>query len=454
MSEKLLPETSVYDVPPSSLGVLPWMETVEIPSARSSLSRLFAELDVGGQTERYSFNENAERYFRKLEAASSNYFLAIAGFEEYLVDDLGPAETTVAIAVASDQEGDNIYTTLEQYAGQSVSSDFDIVLFLNKTKAGGDDRQTLAAIELFTKNYPDFPVKTFCHEFSEQMPIGYIKKMLHDTVALHHLRNESEDPVIILGDGDTRRIHPRYIQRILESFNDKSVDIVTGHLDWDHDAFLQFPELHFATRLYQLADYAIHSRDGRKVTPGAATAMRLGSYCEMEGTVDVARGEDVLHGLKIEAIRGDATSIVHPHPEAVLETSARRNVVAFQQGYAPNETWKLRSRAQDAMVRSYTADTNERRESVSLHELEGSMRKLAKRVIDVYDESFEVGLFQEALGELGVDATLKRSSCATITRFDASQALEARRDYMMKKSAADDLTLSTNTAGIPVPMLS
>lgn len=420
-----------YEMPPAARGTLPWMNEVEIAHEKSPLSELFLDVSVETREERLPFRESAELYFRNMRAVSPNYFRDIVAFERSIRSH--PAdipEATLAIAVASDQEGENIYDTLREYAKQSVASEFETVLFLNKTSQGGDNGPTYAALDSFKAAYPEFAVNTFYYEFPQQMPIGFIKKILHDSVAYRHFLNGSADPVMLLGDADTRFVSPRHVEHVLAAFKDETVDIVAGHFDWDQEAFLQFPELHFATRLYQIVNHAIHVSDGHKITPGPATAMRISSYCEMGGTPAVKRGDDILHGLTVEAMRGSADTIVYPHTDAVVQASARRSVAALNQGYAPNETWKLRSLSQDMIIRN-AEKTNIRR--TELRDPELRLRALAKRVIDVYRPDYTDGLFEAALGELGVTATVDRNSDVTLLDFDATDALTKLHRYKDKK---------------------
>lgn len=430
-NDPTLKELSPYMRPSTSRGILPWMKDAYVPLSASSLYKLRSGIEIEQRSERLAFDESAYEYFKEMEHTSSEHLRFITRFEGDITQELSNVpEVSVAITVASDQEGDNLYTTLEQYALQSPSVPFEVILFLNKVKGVGDSTATLNALHLFKKEYPDFPVAAFDYEFSEQMPLGYIKKVLHDTVALRHFRANSQNPTILLSDSDVHRTHPHYTMHMLNALDDTSIDIVAGHLDWDNDAFLRFPELHFTTRLHQLVDHAIYNKAGEMITSGTATAMRLSTYCEIGGTPPVGRGEDVMHGLTIQARRGNAASIVRPHADAIVETSARRTVAALKQGFAPNETWRFRSDENDRAMRlAYKANSLSENDPFG-DGLEERMRLLARRVLGVYSTELHSELFMYAFNELGVSAKIDRTKeGVAIDDFDASAAIAAMQAY-------------------------
>ncbi|HSX06621.1 MAG TPA: hypothetical protein VLG92_02790 [Candidatus Saccharimonadia bacterium] len=400
--------------PPTSLPISPWMDEVTIVPHQTSLARMEQNYqDVEHREGALDFHVEADVYFKDLHDAQPEYYDFISTFEHEMSNrwPVNGRSTTVAIAAASHEEHDKLYSTLEQFARNRVENDHEVVVFLNRPAAIGDmqGQRTFAAMRRFMDDYPDFPVRVFSHIFDHEEPIGKIKRILHDTVALRHHRANSDDPFMVLCDADTIDLSSDFVTEMtLPMKKDLLIDSVAGHLDWDREAFRNHPELHFATRLYQLIDHTLHYRDNRKVTPGAATAIRLSTYCAIKGTVEDSRGEDVALGIAISKMRGGWHTITYPGPDCVLHTSARRSIAALQNGLAPNEKWRMDFRAKQPDIRLAGAKIARNTQFNMLGGLALSerLRFLGLRVIVNYPGGHDPALYENALVDLGVAAKL------------------------------------------------
>lgn len=303
--------------PPTSLPIPKWGHTVCVDTDKTSISKMEDEyqgVTCRGRDEPLNFAKEANRYFGKLRDDRPEYYDLVSGYEKYLRQRWPVANilTTVAIAAASHEENNNLHRTLEVIASNNPEYDYEVVVFLNRPiSTGYPEERIYENIRQFMVNHPDFPLRIFSHTYEKENGIGLIKRTLHDVVALRHMIHcdEGDEPTMVMCDADTVNMSADYIEKMTLPIRSSAIiDAVAGHLDWDHDVLDRYPELHFATRLYQVIDRILHYRGGeRKVTSGATTALRLSAYCATDGTKESDRGEDVLHGISIARMRGGGT---------------------------------------------------------------------------------------------------------------------------------------------------
>lgn len=410
-----------YERPPTALAPPAWMHEVAVEEGSTGIARLARGLGVLPERglEPLEFYQESTIYLDELQLQEPEHFAYLVAYERELAQ-RWPADRpiTVAIAAASHEEGENLKHTLEQYAALPNQDEFEVVVFLNDTDhpLGSQENAkelTQDSLRQFIHEHPDFPVRYFNRSYeSGGATIGSIKKLLHDVVILRHNRAGSKDPILILNDADLISLSSQYVAEMVEPLrNDPALDAVAGHLDWDAANYYRFPELHFATRLYQIINRTLYLRSGDVPTPGASTAVRMSSYCAAGGTARVGRGEDVLLGLSLASIRGSNGSVVHPaSPECILETSSRRDVMALRQGLAPNEKWKMGIDVHDPRVRSHAHKKPVREVSLWEDNLADRMKAIAQKVIDVYQPCPNPELLVKAFGTLGVDACVGRHS--------------------------------------------
>jgi hypothetical protein len=387
------------------------------------------------------FSTEATAYFVNMAINRTPYYDLVARAEADLAKrwPLQDERVTVAIAVASHQEGEVLYDTLLHYANESDVRQFEVLLFLNRPDRDSkgrptNDRRSNTFLRKFMNEYPEVPIRTFTHTFEGSSTIGAIKGMLHDVTALRHLRAGSVDPIMILNDADLKHASQGYIDAMVTPFDqDAATDVVMGHLDWDHADFKQFPQLHVATRLYQMIDRFRRHQAGIKMMAGANTAIRLSTYCAAGGTPHLERGEDIAVGQSVRDLRGGIHTFSEPlTAEGIIQSSLRRSIVAMRQGLGPNEKWKMGFGVHDDTVRdSAKLQQMRNRSSRDQSKLASHIRYLTERVINAYGEDVPVNRYETVLGELGIKAVVSgeagRRSLSKTDMAEAFNTLEAFR---------------------------
>ena len=282
-------------------------------------------------------------------------------------------EIVVTIPVAGHQEADNIYRTLEAYKGQSLSQDkYEFMLYVNhpmfaKNGQPLDATATLAEIDRFKQDNPEMPIRVIYEALPPKLAnIGYARKVMVDTVLERHMRRGgNSELVFVSNDADTLSVHENYLTNMLRKTKEEDVDATLGQLDWDNKAYVNYPEVHVGTRLFQLIDIATRVKDKEiGATSGANTAVRANIYAAVGGYHSIeGAGEDVELGRNIRAARAGTDRLAINFGGVVgsrIETSARRAVHAFMEyDLPPLRQWddEVGFSAHDDAVRSINVDT-------------------------------------------------------------------------------------------------
>ncbi|MBP9738431.1 hypothetical protein KBD20_01955 [Candidatus Saccharibacteria bacterium] len=275
-------------------------------------------------------------------------------------------EISVAIPVAGHQEGDNIYRTLEAYSDQTLdNSKYEIVLFVNHPTHDRDGNvlnadKTLAEIERFKADHPDMNIKVMYEALPRsQARIGLIRKTLTDTILLRKLQSgDKGELAVVSNDADTLDVNPKYLETLLTKLKEnKRSDVVAGQLEWDTSSYVNHPAIHVGTRMFQMFNILLRTREGYPgVTSGANTTLRASILAAVGGYSDLAGGEDTNLGTKIEVAREGSSSPTVVFGGVVasrITTSARRAVLTLlKHNEAPLHQWNFGFSADDDDVRS------------------------------------------------------------------------------------------------------
>lgn len=224
---------------------------------------------------------------------------------------------SILIPVAGDQEGQNIYSTLENFTKQTADpSAFELVMFVNtRTKKFKDGKfvevqpdNTLDEIQRFKEKYPNIQLRVMNERIKPvEANLGFIRKLLADaTMYRHHARGSgAEDLIMVSNDADNKGLDPRYVAEFLRTFEQNpKMDAVKGLLDWDVNEFLKHPAVHIGVRLFGYETRA--SELGNKINnlSGANSAFRSSIFAAIGGYPEISQGEDVSIGWNIAHARG------------------------------------------------------------------------------------------------------------------------------------------------------
>ncbi len=289
---------------------------------------------------------------------------------EKFVREVGPmnekCRVSVCIPVAGHQEGNSIYKTLENYLNQTIEKgNFEIVLFVNHPENDVNGNKirpdnTLEEIERFKKDYPGLNVVTMYKSLPlEEVKIGYIRKLLNDTVLMrHHQRGKSvEDLIIISNNADNKGVAPEYIKNFVNKFDENSnIDSYLGQVDWDPEVYIKNPLAHVGTRLFQYINIQNRSKGRHIESSGCNFALRSSVYAAVGGyDGEATLGEDNELGAAIKYGRKNAR--VHKGVEYAgarvsrIYSSARRIEYSLKNGLSPIEQWDNGFSAFDDEVR-------------------------------------------------------------------------------------------------------
>jgi len=277
---------------------------------------------------------------------------------------------SVCIPVAGHQEGESIYSSLESYTTQTADKDsFELVLFVNhpdRDKIGATitPDETLNEIERFKKDYPEMNVRLMYEIIPrERARIGYVRKLLNDTVLMRQQERGKDAPelTIVSNDADNKGVSPEYIENFIEKFeSNKDVDSYLGQLDFDPDSYIRKPLLHIGIRFYQYLDVQARSKKNHMHTPGANFAMRAKSYASVGGYANDVIAEDLVLGSRLALARKGAvnkTATAYGGTRTSrLYTSSRRAEAGLKEGKAPIEMWDSGFNATDNSVRKVNWD--------------------------------------------------------------------------------------------------
>lgn len=419
-------------------------------SLRKFADRIAQQMNVSPTIERnpqaiLSFKEEATNYLRH-KAEDTLYWQELQDHASALLEQsLQEERISVCIAVAAHQEGEGLYRTLEQYAKQSQSPSFEIILYLNQPEfnQSGERLSSDAArdtVDQFKADYPNLSVLVMDKIYDGDVGIGKIKTTLYDTTMLLHYERGTEDPIIILNDADVISIPPNYVGYIAGAFDqDFRLDGIAGQLEWEREALMTRPALLLATRAYQYINSVKAAQEEYYVFAGANSALRGSAYCAVGGGRNLARGEDAALGLALRVMRGGNDYIQVGGNDMTIETSARRSLAVYSLGFAPNEKWRTTFGAFDDTVRSFSVVDfrTELAKPLDYNEILTSSEALLDRTLDVYEGAASIGkgatLYRHALGNLGLSYdVLEDESIKFIGRSnELFEALEIYRKHLL-----------------------
>lgn len=353
---------------------------------------------------------------------------------------------SICIPVAGHQEGTKIYESLKNYTYQTADpNSFEICLLVNhpdKDLSGKkiEPDQTLAEIERFRRDYPNFNVKVMYQILPrDKAKIGLVRKLLSDSVLLRqHARGEkAEDLIMVSNDADNLGIDPRYVDNFISRFDDnKQLDGVLGQLDWDPEAYAKYPLVHVGTRMFQYYSAYGRTKRGGIVSSGANYAYRASIYAGIGGYLDSEPGgEDVALGQAIALARGDSRTgergynfetQSHGGSASRLFTSARRAIdVLNKYGLAPVEQWDKGFSAFDDEIRKMELNSSagekiNYQDKEWLEKFKKNLEHIINRTLDVYERGEKLGkgnpfYHREILGRLGIDYELDAKGDVVIT---------------------------------------
>lgn len=292
---------------------------------------------------------------------------------DQLAGEAGPmdpkCETSICIPVAGHQEGKNIYKTLENYLNQTANKDsFELVLFVNRPDKDKDGKEilsdeTLNEINRFKTDHPELRVVVMNKIIPyEKAKIGYIRKLLNDSVLLRQKNRGKTNTshIIISNDSDNKGVASEYVENFQKKFKaNPDTDAFMGQLDWDPESYVRNPLIHIGTRLFQFVDVQLKHGDSNNIaSSGANFAFRSGMYAAVNGysnNLDLA--EDVDLGRAIKAARiGSKKKLAIGFAGARVSrlfTSSRRAEKAIKDGLSPVEQWNKGFSAFDDEVRKF-----------------------------------------------------------------------------------------------------
>jgi len=371
-------------------------------------------------TKELSFSNEASMYFQNM---ASGDFTAAAFLADQLPDTGRIPRTSVCLPVATHEEGRNLYRALEHYVHQTLPTDqFEIFLFLNRPALGGsgeptDDLETLQALADFKRDYPGaLNISEAYAVFDEPLNLGELKKLHFDAHMLRCLRAGIEDPIIVMNDADMVDAPEAYLERYVRYFDESTlVDAVVGEFDLDHGAYVKYPFVHVANRLHGIIS-AIKGNSAKRIVNSNNTAMRGSAYCALGGNTKMRRSSDSYMGVVMTDLRQTNDTVLRPqHPDITSQTSARRVVAAWLQGYAPNEKWRLNLGAHNADVRQLPDGVDKSDKLFDLADedsfnftLEYAINRLIANYESEDDEplGWDSVVYQRALSLLGISYTL------------------------------------------------
>ena len=196
---------------------------------------------------------------------------------------------------------------------------------------------------------------------------------------------------------DNKGVSQYYVNNFIKKFDENpKVDGFLGQLDWDTEAYIDYPVAHVGTRLFQYLGTIGRHRSGRMVSSGANFAYRSSIYAAIGGYAEVQGGEDVAVGMSIVRARGnDIDRIKFAGAGASrLYTSSRRAIDAVKKGLAPVEQWDRGFSAFDDEVRKKmdTSTSEIDYDDVdNLNRLREDIQLVVNRTLSVYEKGERLG---------------------------------------------------------------
>lgn len=197
------------------------------------------------------------------------------------------ARVSINIPVSGHQEFVYIYNALFSYSEQGKHLDeyagwntFEINLFVNVPEPtptnphNWDD--TLYEIERFQNQFPHIHINVLKSQLpTDFLDIGIIRGIVTD---VHLLRPwVHPDHIVISHDADQISLHPLYIKKMIEIFENPNMQIFWGKTTEDPISQLNHPDLFVRERFWQFLSKNHFN------TPGANSAYRASAYVQVGG---------------------------------------------------------------------------------------------------------------------------------------------------------------------------
>ena len=219
---------------------------------------------------------------------------------------------SICIPVAAVEEADYIYTALSSFTNQTAEPDsFEIVLFLNCVNSDSSNvalEKTFSEIARFRENHPEIQLHAFYRELPKTIAtIGYIRKLLNDSVLYRHFKREGElgEHILVRADADTRAVNPRFVESYSELFDEHpNVDSFFGKTDWDWESYLSDPVYLVSARMFISIERYMHRRADLSGS-GPNFAVRAARYADAGGyrpDKDLAEDVQLSQDLKIRRL--------------------------------------------------------------------------------------------------------------------------------------------------------
>ena len=278
------------------------------------------------------------------------------------------ARIAVCIPVAAHEEGNNIYHTLQQYAGQSMDKNqYEILLFLNVPDKG-DGAKTLSEVRRFMADHPDMAVRTATGSFpAGTVRFGAYIKYAYDLAILRALTRQhpkEADLLIATADADLEAIDPAYLQTatdLMHAPQGRRLDGLLTLLDFDKDALSALPTMKAAARFGQYVEHKMHEAEEPYVqTSGAVSILRAGTLAAVGGVnPSTPAGADIEIGRMIHYARHGKMQGIPKQQYTVgytnsvgIRTNARRQIATHISGRPLTATWDQFDEGEDVRGKS------------------------------------------------------------------------------------------------------
>jgi hypothetical protein len=306
--------------------------------------------------------------------------------------------TIVMIPAAAHQEGNNIYTTLEQYGAQEGidRETFEVVVFANYP-AGAKRDKTIKEVERFQEEHPEIKVRLIQQKLEPtEAKIGWVRKAMADAVLVDAQKRglDLNDLLLVTNDADAHWINPNYLKTMRTKADESpETDAFLGFIEWGHDAYKAYPEILMGTRFMQQLDIQFRMQ-GRVASSGANFAYRPGMYAAVGGyRADKEAAEDVMLGRSLRSARSgatDHTSIAFAGMSTQIRTSARRAVDVFlKDGGSASRQWRSFSATDDLRTKEFDMTPFDFTDPVRVAAMVEATQEVLNETLRTYSDSLQ-----------------------------------------------------------------